>query len=160
MKVHPKAETFEATEKDLITMANASERLEGAQSIPLTDTQEIADVDFSRRVIHDVVGDLRDSFQAEGVSSDVLQLLEKLWVSKLQEAAEADPSVLEPPKAVNLGARPKTKKTKKIIQVDGPNDSSDSDDEVNDDEIGQVCHQLFLAMNWSVNGVGNQTWLF
>ena len=69
-------------------MASASDRFEDSQSITSSDTREIADVDFSRKVISDVVGDLKDSFQQEGVPTDVLQLLEKLWVSKLQAAAE------------------------------------------------------------------------
>merc|ERR1712111_235838 len=79
------------------------------------------------------MADLKDTFQAEGGSEEVLELLQKLWITKIQAAAQEDPQVLEPPPApVNLGARPKTKA---ILQVDGPNDSSDSDDEVNDDDI-------------------------
>merc|ERR1712029_637181 len=84
---------------------------------------------FGESVISNVMADLKDTFQAEGV----LELLQKLWITKIQAAAQEDPQVLEPPPApVNLGARPKTKA---ILQVDGPNDSSDSDDEVNDDDI-------------------------
>ena len=87
---------------------------------------------FGESVISNVMADLKDTFQAEGVSEEVLELLQKLWITKIQAAAQEDPQVLEPPPApVNLGARPKTKA---ILQVDGPNDSSDSDDEVNDDD--------------------------
>ena len=85
---------------------------------------------FGEKVIKSVMEDLKDTFAEENVSVEVLEMLQKLWITKLQAAEQVE--LEEPPKPAELGARPKTQK---ILQVDGPNDSSDSDDEVNDDDI-------------------------
>ena len=97
---------------------------------------------FGEKVIKSVMEDLKDTFAEENVSVEVLELLQKLWITKLQAAEQVE--LEEPPKPTELGARPKTQK---ILQVDGPNDSSDSDDEVNDDDKGNV--QLFVNLIFS-----------
>merc|ERR1712004_631132 len=122
--------SFQASSSDSSLQAEEGDVLEGAAA---SGIQSKVPASFGESVITNVMEDLKDTFQGEGVSVEVLELLQKLWITKLQKAAQEDPQVLEPPpEPVNLGARPK-KKT--ILQVDGPNDSSDSDDEVNDDDI-------------------------
>jgi len=118
----------------------------------------------SNEIIQDVVGEIQPAFEEDGIPPAVLELLQKLWLGKLEKAqAEQDNSfssdssfhgfpektleetpLTQPPpapiavssKSKLLGAVPKKQSKKpKILQVDGPNDSSDSDENISNDDV-------------------------
>jgi len=120
--------------------------------------------DVSKEIINDVISEIMPAFSDEGVPSDVLQMLQSLWIQKLQKIpADHDDMALSSdsdasfhgytdvelaisPHAKSLSAASKEreellkatgaipKTSKKIMQVDGPNDSSSSDEDINDDD--------------------------
>lgn len=83
----------------------------------------------SQEIIGDVVNEVQSAFEEEGVPPSVLEMLQKLWIQKLEQRNEASTSSEAAPKPAKL----KKRKIKKIQQLDGPNDSSDSDEEINDE---------------------------
>ena len=133
-------------------------------------------------VIQDVVTEIQPALEEDGIPPAVLELLQKLWLGKLEKAqAEQDNSfssdssfhgfpektleetpLAQPPQPASisvssksklLGAIPKNRSKKpKILQVDGPNDSSDSDenisnDDVDDDDDNGVVHQIISSIS-------------
>lgn len=115
-------------------------------------------VNANREVIKDVISEIQPAFAEEGVPQAVIDMLQKLWLQKLEKTS--DPAFTEeldltdsdastvfhgfeaplPSTSRCLAApqpvskKPKSsKKVKKIQQVDGPNDSSDSEEEINDE---------------------------
>ena len=94
--------------------------------------------DFSVTVIRDVIGDLQKDFQQDGVPKEVLELLERSWLTKLKIGPLEH---YKPSQSKSV--------VRKILQFDGLEDnSSSSDDEVevidksdsteDDDTDGQV----------------------
>ena len=117
---------------------------------------------INNEIIQDVVAEIQPAFEEDNIPPAVLELLQKLWLGKLEKAqAEQDNSfssdssfhgfpekTLEetpqpPPAPISvssksklLGAIPKNRSKKpKILQVDGPNDSSDSDENISNDDV-------------------------
>ena len=136
----------------------------------------------SNEIIQDVVAEIQPALEEDGIPPAVLELLQKLWLGKLEKAqAEQDNSfssdssfhgfpektleetpLAQPPQPASisvssksklLGAIPKNRSKKpKILQVDGPNDSSDSDenisnDDVDDDDDNGVVHQIISPIS-------------
>lgn len=118
----------------------------------------------NNEIIQDVVAEIQPAFEEDGIPPHVLELLQKLWLGKLEKVqAEHDNSfssdssfhgfpeetpLAQPPtpplapigvlssKSKQLGAVPKKRPKKpKILQVDGPNDSSDSDENISNDDV-------------------------
>jgi len=121
---------------------------------------------INNEIIQDVVAEIQPAFEEDNIPPAVLELLQKLWLGKLEKAqAEQDNSfssdssfhgfpektleetpLAQPPpqpasisvssKSKLLGAIPKNRSKKpKILQVDGPNDSSDSDENISNDDV-------------------------
>ena len=126
------------------------------------ETIENPSENVNNEIIQDVVAEIQPAFEEDGIPPAVLELLQKLWLGKLEKAqAEQDNSFssdssfhgfpeetplaqLPPPpapiavssKSKLLGAVPKKQSKKpKILQVDGPNDSSDSDENISNDDV-------------------------
>merc|ERR1711862_395870 len=77
--------------------------------------------EFSIRVIRDVIGDLQTDFQRDGVPEEVLELLERSWLLRLKIGPLKHDKPSPQSKSV----------VSKILQFDGPADTSSSDsDEV------------------------------
>ena len=151
---------------------------EEEESQEFLKTIENPSENVSNEIIQDVVAEIQPALEEDGIPPAVLELLQKLWLGKLEKAqAEQDNSfssdssfhgfpektlgetpLAQPPpqpasvsvssKSKLLGAIPKNRSKKpKILQVDGPNDSSDSDenisnDDVDDDDDNGVVHQI------------------
>ena len=128
------------------------------------ETIENPSENIKNEIIQDVVAEIQPAFEEDGIPPAVLELLQKLWLGKLEKAqAEQDNSfssdssfhgfpektleetpLAQPPpapisvssKSKLLGAIPKNRSKKpKILQVDGPNDSSDSDENISNDDV-------------------------
>ena len=74
--------------------------------------------DFSRRVIEDVIGDLRKDFEENNVPDEVLTLLEQTWLKKL---------ALGPAKSSKPTKKSKRGRNKKKSEDSGLESSSSSD---------------------------------
>lgn len=130
------------------------------------ETIENPSENVCNEIVQDVVAEIQPALEEDGILPNVLELLQKLWLGKLEKAqAEHDNSfssdssfhgfpektleetpLAQPlpapaPMAVSnkfklLGAIPKNRSKKpKILQVDGPNDSSDSDENISNDDV-------------------------
>ena len=78
--------------------------------------------EFSVTVIRDVIGDLQKDFQQDGVPEEVLELLERSWLTKLKIG----------PLEHYKPSQSKSAVVRKILQFDGLEDNSSSSD---DDEV-------------------------
>ncbi len=97
----------------------------------------------NKKIIKEVVAEITPAFEEEGVPAAVIDLLKKLWIQKLemrheslgQESDESFHGFDEPTPSTSGAARPASlkKSTEKMQQLDGTNDSSDSDEEINED---------------------------
>ena len=136
------------------------------ESKEFLETIENPSENIKNEIIQDVVDEIQPAFEEDGIPPAVLELLQKLWLGKLEKAqAEQDNSfssdssfhgfpektleetpLAQPPppsapisvssKSKLLGAIPKNRSKKpKILQVDGPNDSSDSDENISNDDV-------------------------
>merc|ERR1711997_137144 len=130
----------------LSIMASGNDLLEGKsfafdpeeeESQDFLNSLENRSESVSKEIIKDVVSEIQPAFEEDGIPSDVLELLQKIWIGKLEKLREQDdpssspnspfhgfPGVMMQPKPVSSqtseGAVPKKSK---IQQVDGPNDS-------------------------------------
>lgn len=136
-------------------MASGNDLLEGKSFAFDPDEEESQDFlnslenqseNVSKEIINDVVSEIQPAFEEDGIPSDVLELLQKIWIGKLEKLREQDdpssspnspfhgfPGVMMQPKPVSSKSEGAVPKKSKIQQVDGPNDSSDSDEEINDE---------------------------
>ena len=117
------------------------------------DSQDNPGKEFSRRVISDVIADLKKDFEQNQVPKEVLELIEQTWINKLKISSDVDPEPDEP-------SSMKTKDDiKKVMQFDGLNDStsSSSSDEVevidqSDTSVVEESDDKETSTNVKING--------
>jgi len=149
----------------LVNMASGGDFLEGKPFVFNPETEDSHEFlesienpseSVNKEIIEDVLAEIQPSFEEDGIPPGVLELLQKLWIGKLEKLQEgrelnesfsSDASFHGFPSAPvpdgpsiavssrSQGAVPKKLKKPKIMQVDGPNDSSDSDENDDNDEI-------------------------
>ena len=120
------------------------------------DSQDNPGKEFSRRVISDVIADLKKDFEQNQVPKEVLELIEQTWINKLKirSAVDLEPVPVEPTSSM------KTKEDiKKVMQFDGLNDStsSSSSDEVevidqSDTSVVEKSDDKETSTNVKING--------